>query len=84
MYIVTNHTDGTETRCDAIEYISVDGKVYKPAEQDAADGFKALTIVREDASHEHYEEAVYVFEGHMLHGIEPTGSFESEEKAVGK
>lgn len=81
MYIVRNLTDGTDNKCDAVEYIRADGLGYRPEEQDRADGFKALTIVREDPSHEHYDETVYVFEGHTLHGIEPTGSFESEEEA---
>ena len=80
MYTVTNITKGTTSECDAIETIkAIDGQ-YTPAEHNIADGFKALTIVHVSPSEEHYEEEVFVFEGHYLTGTEDTGMFEDNSE----
>ncbi|MBQ8109704.1 MAG: hypothetical protein IJ124_06060 [Clostridia bacterium] len=76
MYIIHNLTTGTDSTCDALEFITARDGAYVPAEQNAADGFRALTIVRESNSREHYTEELFAFDGHTLLGGEPTGSWE--------
>ena len=76
MYIVTNITKGTTSECDAIETIKAVDNKYIPAEQDIADGFKALTIVHVSPSEEYFTEEVFVYDGHYLTGTEDTGMFE--------
>ena len=82
MYVVTNLSVEPHVTfpCDAIETVVYDSDsgAYIPSED--PDGFRALIIVHDSPSQEHYTETLFAYEGHTLSGAEPYGSFEWVEQ----